>query len=539
MTTDAAATGPAATDAAARPHPGSHVRHRPGLALVVISCAQLMVILDATVVNVALPTIRKSLGFSTANLEWLITAYALTFGGLLLFGGRTGDLYGKRRMFMVGIAVFAGASLLGGFAQDQIWLILTRGLQGVGGAIASPTALSLVAINFAEGRERNRAMGVYSAMSGAGGAIGLLLGGILTSYVSWRWIFFVNVPIGALALFLAPRVLVEAEPKPGRLDTPGALTATAGMLSLVYGLTHAADHPWSSTGTVVPLVVAALLLTAFVLVEVRSAAPLLPLSIFSSRNRSGVYSMMLFLGMAVFSLFFFLTLYLQNIHHFSAVRTGVGFLPMSFGIMVAAILTSRLLVRVGIRIPLLVGPVLALAGMVWLTRLTPSTGYWLILAPLLLMALGMGLSFVPLTVTAVAGVAPEEAGIASALVNTGQQIGGALGLAVLGTVAVASARTYATSALRRGAHPTAALLNAAQVHGDVTAFAVAAALMGVALLISIVVIRTPRGGPVVSQGLQPVEEKPVDLSGALLLDPVATAGEDVAAAQAGQGRTEP
>jgi EmrB/QacA subfamily drug resistance transporter len=451
-----------------------------------------MVILDATIVNVALPTIRRSLGFSTANLEWLVTAYALTFGGLLRFGGRTGDLYGKRRMFMVGIGIFAGASLLGGFAQDQIWLILTRGLQGVGGAIASPTALSLVAINFAEGRERNRAMGVYSAMSGAGGAIGLVLGGILTSYVSWRWIFFVNVPIGALGLFLAPRVLADVEPKPGRLDIPGALTATAGMLSLVYGLTHAADHSWSSTGTVAPLVLAALLLAAFVLVEIRADAPLLPLSIFSSRNRSGVYSMMLFFGLAVFSLFFFLTLYLQNIHHFSAVRTGLGFLPMSFGIMAAAILTSRVMIRTGIRVPLLVGPALALAGMVWLTRLTPSTGYWLILGPLLLLALGMGQCFVPLTVTAVSGVAHDEAGIASALVNTGQQVGGALGLAVLGTVAVASARTYATSAVLRGAHPNQALSDAAQVHGDVTAFAVAAALMGVTLLISILVIRTPR-----------------------------------------------
>ena len=472
----------------------SHVHRRPSLALVVISCAQLMVILDATIVNVALPTIRKSLGFSTANLEWLITAYALTFGGLLLFGGRTGDLYGKRRMFMVGIGIFAGASLLGGFAQDQAWLIITRGLQGVGGAIMSPTALSLIAINFAEGHERNRAMGVYSAMSGAGGAIGLLLGGILTSYVSWRWIFFVNVPIGALGLILAPRVLVEAEARPGRLDTPGAITATAGMLSLVYGLTHAADHSWGSTGTILPLALAAVLLAAFIAVEVRTDAPLMPLSIFSSRNRSGVYSMMLFLGMAVFSMFFFLTLYLQNIHHYSAVRTGLGFLPMSFGIMFAAIITSRQLTRVGIRIPLLTGPVFALAGLIWLTRLTPSTSYGFILAPLLLLALGMGQCFVPLTVTAVAGVAPEEAGIASALVNTGQQIGGALGLAVLGTVAISSGRHYFDSAMRAsGAHaPTTAIINAAQVHGDTSAFTVASILMGVALLISIVAIRVPK-----------------------------------------------
>ncbi|HET7523951.1 MAG TPA: MFS transporter [Acidimicrobiales bacterium] len=480
-------------------HASSHVHRRPGLALVVISCAQLMVILDATIVNVALPTIRKAMGFSTANLEWLITAYALTFGGLLLFGGRTGDLYGKRRMFMVGIAIFAGASLVAGFAQDQAWLIIARGLQGIGGAIMSPTALSLIAINFAEGQERNRAMGIYSAMSGAGGAIGLLLGGILTSYVSWRWIFFVNAPIGALGLILAPRVLVEAEARPGRLDTPGAITATAGMLSLVYGLTHAADHSWGSTGTIVPLAAAGVLLTAFIAVELRADAPLMPLSIFSSRNRSGVYLMMLFLGMAVFSMFFFLTLYLQNIHHFSAVRTGVSFLPMSFGIMFAAILTSRLLTRVGIRIPLITGPIFALAGLVWLTQLTPTTGYGQIIAPLLLIALGMGQCFVPLTITAVSGVAPQEAGIASALVNTGQQIGGALGLAVLGTVAISSARHYATSAIHSGAHASTALFNAAQVHGDTTAFKVAAAIMGVALLLSLIVIRRPKS-VIVSHG---------------------------------------
>src|SRR5215469_6755956 len=248
-TGDAQGTGDPIMTSEARPEVPSRAGMRtghPALALVVISCAQLMIVLDATIVNVALPTIHKALHFSPSNLEWLVTAYALTFGGLLLFGGRTGDLYGKRRMFMIGIAIFAIASLLGGLATDQTWLILTRGLQGVGGAIASPTALSLVAINFAEGSDRNRAMGVYSAMSAAGGALGLLLGGLLTSYVSWRWIFFVNVPIGAVALVLAPRVLQESKPMPGKLDVPGAVTATAGMLSLVYGLVNASEHSWGS-----------------------------------------------------------------------------------------------------------------------------------------------------------------------------------------------------------------------------------------------------------------------------------------------------
>ena len=464
-----------------------HHRH-PALALVVISCAQLMVILDATIVNVALPTIKNALHFSPSNLEWLITAYALTFGGLLLFGGRTGDLYGKRRMFMVGIAVFSLSSLLGGLATDQTWLIITRGLQGIGGAIASPTALSLIAINFAEGPERNRAMGIYSAMSGAGGAIGLLLGGILTSYVSWRWIFFVNVPIGAIGLILAPRVLVESDPGRGRLDTPGAITATAGMLSLVYGLTNASTHSWGATGTVVPLVLAVVLLAGFVAIELRSPEPLMPLSIFKSRNRSGAYLMMMFIGMAVFSMFFFLTQYMQIVHGYSAIRTGLGFLPMSAGIMVSAISVSRVLTRLGIRIPLIVGPIFALVGLGWLTRLTPGSGYGSVIGPLILLSLGMGQCFVPLTVTAISGVKAHEAGLASALLNTGQQVGGALGLAVLGTVAISSARGYASSHHDLGGQ---ALVNAATTHGYVEAFTVAAALMAGTLLISVLAIRVP------------------------------------------------
>ena len=468
------------------------VRRRPGLALVVISCAQLMVILDATIVNVALPTIHRALRFSPASLEWLITAYALTFGGLLLFGGRTGDLYGKRRMFMVGIAIFVVASLLGGFATDQTWLIITRGLQGIGGAIASPTALSLIAVNFAEGPERNRAMGVYSAMSGAGGAIGLLLGGVLTSYVSWRWIFFVNVPIGAVGLALAPRVLLESDRRPGRLDAPGALTVTAGMLSLVYGLTNAATHSWGSGGTVFPLIAAVVLLSAFLLIETRAAAPLMPLSIFANRNRAGAYVLMLTLGMAVFSMFFFLTQYLQNVHGYSAVGAGLAFLPMSGGIMVAALGTARLLTRIGIRRPLITGPLFALVGLLWLTRLTPGSGYIDLILPLVLLALGMGQCFVPLTVTAISGVAPEEAGLASALLNTGQQVGGALGLAVLGTLAISSARHYITAAASAHHVVTTAVVNAGITHGYTRAIFVAAGIMAAALLISIAVIRAPR-----------------------------------------------
>lgn len=474
--------------------PVTHDRH-PALALVVISAAQLMVILDATIVNVALPTIRTSLHFSASNLEWLITAYALTFGGLLLFGGRSGDLYGKRRMFMVGIAVFSLASLLGGLATDQAWLIITRGLQGVGGAVASPTALSLIAINFPEGPERNRAMGVYSAMSGAGAAIGLLLGGILTSYVSWRWIFFVNVPIGAVGLLLAPYALVESGRIRGRLDLPGALTATAGMLLLVYGLTHASTHPWGSPGTYLPLSAAVVLVVAFLVIERRSQAPLMPFSIFRSRNRSGAYLMMLSMGTAVFGLFFFLTQYLQILHHYSAVKTGLGFLPMSFGIMVSAVTTARLLGRIGFRIPLVTGPLLGFGGLLWLSFLGPNSGYPAIIGPLIMLALGMGQCFVPLTVAAISGVAPAEAGLASALLNTGQQIGGALGLSVLGTVAISSTNRFLAHAApaAAAAHQSPlSVMAAAVTHGYTRAFMVAAGIMGFTLVVSLLAIRQPR-----------------------------------------------
>jgi EmrB/QacA subfamily drug resistance transporter len=477
-------------EAPERSHSNTEGKHL-GLALAVISCAQLMIVLDSTVVNVAIPTIHIALHFSQANLEWLITAYSLTFGGLLLFGGRTGDLYGKRRMFMIGIAIFAVASLLGGFATTDLWLIITRGLQGVGGAIAAPTALSLIATNFSEGRQRNRAMGVYAAMSGGGGAVGLLLGGILVSYVSWRWIFFVNVPIAAVVLFLAPRALNESHTTSGHLDVPGALTATGGMLSLVYGLSNASDHSWSSTATIISLVAALILLTTFVFIETRSAEPLMPLGIFKNRNRSGSFAMMLCIGIALFSMFYFLTQYLQNVLGYSPIRTGVGFLPMTAGIVFAATLSSRLVGRIGIRIPLLVGPSLATVGILWMTRLTPTSSYFDVLGPLIVIALGMGFSFVPLTLIAVSGVKPHEAGLASALLNTMQQVGGALGLAVLATIAI-----DATKAKLHTLHQTtAAAIKLATTHGYTTAFSVAAGFAFIGLLISLVVIRAPMSMP--------------------------------------------
>lgn len=473
-----------------------------GLALAVISAAQLMIVLDSSIVNVALPTIHADLHFSIANLEWLITAYSLTFGGLLLFGGRTGDLYGKRRIFMVGIAIFAVSSLLCGFAQGQLWLILSRACQGIGGALAAPTALALIATNFPEGRPRNGAMGVYAAMSAVGGAVGLLLGGILTDLVSWRWIFFVNIPIAALVLILAPRALNESETTMSDHDLPGAITVTGGMFALVYGLSHAASHGWRVPGTIVPLLAAALLLVSFVLIESKSREPLMPLAIFGNRNRAGTYAIMFCIGAVIFAMFYFLTQFLQNILGWSAIKTGVGFLPMSAAVLAASVATSRLVGRIGIRAPLLIGPAAATLGLLWMSKLTVSSGYADALGPLLVLALGMALTFVPLTLTAVSGVTSDEAGLASALLNTAQQIGGSLGLAVLATVAIYATKSTLSSmaaASQGRLAPSAAAI--ATTHGYTTAFVVGAAIAAVAFVISLLVIRVPRRGVLLQDDL--------------------------------------
>jgi EmrB/QacA subfamily drug resistance transporter len=427
---------PSGSAAATSDHKG-----HAGLALAVISVAQLMVVLDATIVNIALPSIQTALHFSRANLEWVINAYALAFGGLLLLGGRSGDLFGRRRMFIVGLGLFSVASLLGGFATNEAWLITARAAQGIGGAIASPTALSLIATNFAEGRARNRAMGVYAAMSGAGASVGLLLGGILTDVASWRWVLFVNVPIGLAAAALTPLVLKESTTKRGRLDVPGAVSVTAGMALLVYGLSHAAStqhNGWGSAGTVVPLVASVVLLATFVLIESKSAHALMPFHIFANRNRTGAYIIILGIGAAIFAMFFFLTQFVQEVLGYSPLKAGVAFLPTAATISVVAGITSQVVGRVGPRLPLTIGPLVGAGGLFWLSHVTVHSSYPSVLGPMLLIAVGMGLSFVPLTLVAVSGVRPNEAGLASALLNTGQQIGGSLGLAVLVTVSTAA-----------------------------------------------------------------------------------------------------
>lgn len=468
--------------------PPSSSTRNGGLALAVICVAQLMVVLDATVVNVALPSIRDDLDFSAANLTWVVTAYSLAFGGLLLFGGRTGDLFGRRRMFMIGIALFAVASLVGGFATSEMMLIIARAAQGAGGAIAAPTALALLATTFTEPKARARAFGVFAAMAASGGALGLLLGGVLTDFASWRWALFINAPIGAIVLLLTPRVLNESQGSGTKLDLPGAISVTAGMSMLVYGLTKAADDGWASTTTVVTLAVAVILLVAFVVIEHLSSHPLMPFHIFADRNRTGSYLIMLFLAAGMFTTFYFLAQYQQNVHGWSPFHTGVGFLPMPVTIMfMSIVVVRRLIPKIGIRPFLTIGPIFAIAAMVSFAQLDANSSYWTFFGSLLLLGVGMGCSFVPLTLTAVNGVAPHETGLASALLNTGQQVGGAIGLAVFGTIFAHAATTRADD-LGSSAGTTAGQADIF-VAGQQHAFQAAIVVTVLALIASLALIR--------------------------------------------------
>jgi EmrB/QacA subfamily drug resistance transporter len=482
------------TDAAPSPQSSPQQARNGALALAVICVAQLMVVLDATVVNVALPSIRADLDFSLDNLTWVVTAYSLAFGGLLLFGGRAGDIFGRRRMFMIGIGIFAAASLVGGFANGEAMLIIARAAQGVGGAIAAPTALALLATTFTEPAARARAFGVFAAMAASGGALGLLLGGVLTDYASWRWALFINAPIGAIVLLLAPRVLDESQGSGTRLDLPGAVSITAGMSTLVYGLTRASTDGWGSTTTVVTLAVAAALLVAFVAIEHVSEHPLMPFSIFANRNRTGAYLIMLLLAAALFTTFYFLAQYLQTVHGWSPVRTGLGFLPMPTTIMfMSIVVVRRLIPRIGIRPFLTVGPVLAILAMLSFSQLDASSSYWPFLGSILLLGVGMGCCFVPLTMTAVNGVAPHETGLASALLNTGQQVGGAVGLAVFGTVFAHASSDRAAELGRRAS--SAAGQADAFIAGQQHAFEAAMVVTALALVASLALLRVNKVAP--------------------------------------------
>ncbi|MFI6581809.1 MFS transporter [Embleya sp. NPDC050493] len=406
-----------------------------GAALAVIASCQLMVVLDITIVNIALPHIQRSLEFSTTSLSWVLNAYTLTFGGLLLLGGRAGDILGRRRVFIFGVLLFALASLLGGFAQSAPQLLAARAIQGVGGAIASPTALALITTTFAEGPARNRAFGVFAAVSAGGGAIGLLAGGILVEWLDWRWVFFVNVPIGVLIALATPRYIRESERHPGHFDLLGALTSTLGISSLVYGFIRAAQEGWRDALTLAAFGAAVVLLALFLVIERNSRQPITPLAMFADRNRAGTYGMMLCLAAAIFGMFFFLTLFVQDILGFSPLRAGLAFLPISAVIAVGAGVTSQLLPRFGPKPFMVVGALLAAAGLAWLTRTDIHSTYaGSILGPTLVFGVGMGMQFVSLTLMAVSGVAARDSGAASGLLNAMQQVGGSLGLSILVTV---------------------------------------------------------------------------------------------------------
>jgi EmrB/QacA subfamily drug resistance transporter len=453
--------------------------HHPGAALAIIAASQLMVVLDATIVNIALPHIQSALKFSDTNLTWVLNAYTLTFGGLLLLGGRAGDILGRRRVFMFGIALFTFSSLLGGFATSAAWLLSARALQGIGGAIASPTALSLITTNFEEGAERNRAFGVFAAVSGAGAAVGLLAGGMLTSWLSWRWVFFVNIPIGIFIVFIAPLFINESEKTPGKFDVSGAIASTLGMSTLVYGFIRAASDGWGNTWTVVSFVAAAAFLISFFTIEVRSPQPITPLHLFKNRNRTASYVVMFALAAALYSMFFFLTLFVQDILGYSALKAGFAFLPVSACIVVSAQLASVFLIKVGPRPLMVLGAVLATGGMFWLSQISVHSGYvGGLLFPMVVFSLGMGFLFVPLTVVAVSGVEAHESGSASGLLNVMQQVGGTVGLAIL-TTAFATAQRHQSL---HTPHQTKVIL----AHGISTALQVSVLFAAIALIGSIV-----------------------------------------------------
>ena len=456
------------------------------LALLLLAMTQFVIVIDASIVNVALPSIGAHLHFARADLSWVVNAYTLTFGGFLLLGGRMADLLGRRRMFMLGLVLFSLASFAGGIAQSEGWLIAARAVQGLGAAIVSPAALSIITTTFADGAERNRALGIWGAVAGAGGAAGVLLGGILTSGLSWRWVLFVNVPIGITAAILAPRTLVEsrAENAAKTFDLPGAVTVTAGLALLVFAVVDAVNSGWGSTTTLLRLAGAAILLIAFLSIELRARNPLMPFSIFRLRTLRGANIVGLLIGMSLFSMFFFISLYLQDVLHYSPIKAGVSYLPLAVGIILSAGLASQIVTRVGFKPPLVAGLLLIAGGLLWFSQVPAPGGSYAadVLGPSLLAAVGLGFAFVPVTIAAVTATQPQEAGLASGLINTSQQVGGALGLAILATIA--NSRTQ--SLFHAGVHSSAVALTKGFDRAFLVGcgFAVAGAILAVALISS-------------------------------------------------------
>jgi EmrB/QacA subfamily drug resistance transporter len=459
---------------------------RRWLALAVIGIAQLMIILDASIMNIALPHAQKALHISDADRQWALTAYTLTFGGLLLLGGRIADYLGRKRTFLVGLFGFAGASALGGLAQNAGWLFGARAVQGAFAAVLAPAVLSLITTTFTEAHERAKAFAVYGAISGTGAAIGLIAGGALTEYLSWRWTLLVNTPIAIVVAIAAMRLISESRAEGDRhFDVPGALVATGGLALLVYGFTEASLHGWAAPLTLTLLAVATLLLIGFVAWERRAKNPMLPLRIILDRNRGGSYLAFFLATLAMFGMFLFLTYYFQGVLGYSALKAGVAFLPFPLGIITSSTIASRTLPRFGPRVLAASGFSLASLGMLWLTQLPATSSYGFHVVPAMLMiSLGMGQVFVPLSSTALLGVPNHDAGAASALVNTMQQVGGSLGVAFLNTIATSATVAYA--------HSHGGLTRAAQVHGFTSAFSVGVGIMLAAALVVVTLVQSPK-----------------------------------------------
>jgi EmrB/QacA subfamily drug resistance transporter len=426
--------------------PHAHTDRRKWLALVLLASAQFVVVLDASIVNVALPSIGEDLRFSQENLAWVVNAYVLAFGGFLLLGGRMADLLGRRRVFIGGLLLFSAASFAGGLAESEGTLIAARAVQGLGAAILSPAALSIVTTTFSEGAERNRALGVWGAVAGSGGAAGVLLGGVLTDGLGWEWVLWVNVPIGIAAAIAAPVLLTESRAASASrsFDALGAITVTAGLSVLVYALVDAVDAGWGSAQTLGLIAVSLVLLAAFVAIESRAEHPLVPFRIFRSRTVTGANVSGLLIGASLFSMFFFVSLYMQQVLDYEPLEAGLAYLPLAVTIIVSAGIASQLATHVGVKPVLLAGLVLVALGLVWFSRVSVDGSYvGDVLFPSLVAAVGLGFSFVPVTIAAVAGVSESDSGLASGLINTSQQVGGALGLAVLATVANSTTNGFA------------------------------------------------------------------------------------------------
>jgi EmrB/QacA subfamily drug resistance transporter len=454
--------------------------------LALLSVAQLMVVLDATIVTVALPSTQEALDFSNDNRQWVITAYALAFGSLLLVGGKVGDLFGRKWALIAGLVGFAGASAVGGLAQSFEVLVAARALQGVFGALLAPAALSLLTVTFAGTPDWGRAFGIFGAVAGGAGALGLLLGGVLTQVLSWRWCLYVNVVIVVPTTLVALRLLVNhSAPDRARIDIPGVLTWSLGLFTLVFGFSNAETHGWGATATVVALITSPLLLTAFVLIERRVKHPLMPLHIVWDRARGGSYAALFVTGAGVFAVFLFLTYFLQQNLAFSPLKTGLAFLPLSAVlVLTSTTVQTRVIQRTGVKPLVLLGMALGVIGMVLFTQLTPTSSYVTgVLPGLLVIGVGMGCIFAPAFSAGTLGVAPSEAGIASAMVNTSQQVGGSIGTSLLSTIYATAVASYVSS------HPQIrGLAPAAQVHGDTTTFWWAAAIFGLGFLLVLVIV---------------------------------------------------